>query len=291
VLSEKIDKIAISDKHYPRELKKIKGAPKVLYFLGKLKVEEPMVAIVGARNCSDYGKRATLQITSELCEAGITIVSGLAPGIDTYAHLATVEKNRRTIAVLGTGLNKQDIYPKENIGLAEKIIKTGGCLISEYPPGTRGAKFTFPRRNRIISGLSSAVLIVEGKEKSGSLITANWAFSQGKKVFAVPGQIYSQNSAGTNFLIKNGAKIAVCAKDILDELGMENLKITDKDVIDTQSIEEKLILNTLKENALHIDRIIENTKLNAQTIASILSILEIEGKIKNLGGNVYALIR
>ena len=287
-MEEKIGKIKIEDKNYPKLLKKIENPPEVLYFKGKINNDDLCFAIVGTRRCSSYGKQATLEIASNLAEAGVVVVSGLAPGIDTFAHQAAVEQKRRTIAVLGTGLDKKSIYPKENIKLAQKIVDFGGCLISEYPPGTRGTKFTFPKRNRIISGLSLGVLVVEAKEKSGALITANYAFSQKRKVFAVPGPIYSSNSRGSHILIKKGAKLVDKTEDILRELNLSaQLKRSDQ----TQIPEENLILNVLKEGVLHLDKIIEKTKLKAATAAGLLTILEIKGKVRNLGGNTYGLKR
>ena len=223
-----------------------------------------------------------------MVDAGFTIVSGLAPGIDTFAHTTVIERKKRAIAVLGTGIDEKTIYPRENLQLAKKIIENDGCIISEYPPGTRGTKFTFPNRNRIIAGVSIGVLVVEAKEKSGALITADWAFSQKKKVFAVPGPIYSLVSKGPHKLIKNGAKLAENSKDILLELGFEE-KLLDNKEITGETEEENLILKILQENSLDVDKIIEKTKLPAQIIASTLVILEIKGKVKNLGANIYAI--
>jgi len=286
-MSSEIKEVSIKDKNYPKLLKKIKDAPKFLYYLGEIKPEENCFAIVGTRLCSAYGKQAALEIAGDLAEAGLTIVSGLAPGIDTFAHLATIERKKRTIAVLGTGLDEKSIYPKSNLKLAKKILETGGCLISEYPPGTPGSKFTFPQRNRIISGLSLGVLVVEAKQKSGALITAQWAKKQGRKVFAVPGPIHSSNSKGCHYLIKNGAKLVENANDILEVLNLP--KITSPGLVEGETGEEKLILEVLKEEALYIDKIIEKTKLSASKVASILAILEIKGKVRNLGGNIYAI--
>lgn len=217
---EDIRQISIKDKIYPKILKAIPTAPKVLFYKGEIKPDEICLAIVGARSCTPYGKQAALEMSASLAEAGLTIVSGLAQGIDTCAHLAAVRNNKRTIAVLGTGLDEKSIYPKENIQLARKIIEKGGCLISEYPAGTKAAQFTFPRRNRIISGLSIGVLVVEAKERSGSLITANYAFLQKRKIFAIPGPIYSPISKGTNRLIKQGARLVDEVDDILKELNL-----------------------------------------------------------------------
>ncbi len=217
---DEIKTIGLQDKNYPRLLTSIKNPPPVLYYRGELKPQEICFAIVGTRMCSPYGKEAATEFAGDLSEAGLTIVSGLAPGIDTYSHLAVVEKSKRTIAVLGTGLDTKSIYPQSNLALTQKILTTGGCLLSEYPEGTPGSKITFPQRNRIISGLSSGVLVVEAKQKSGSLITARWAQKQNRKVFAVPGQIYSLNSKGCHYLIKHGAFLAESANDILEELNI-----------------------------------------------------------------------
>ena len=213
-----MEKITIEDKDYPEQLKKIKNAPEALYFRGKIKPDEVCFAIVGTRRCSSYGKQVALEIAGNLSEPGLTIVSGLAPGIDTFAHTAVVEQGGRTIAVLGTGLDEKSIYPKENIKLARKIVELEGLLISEYPPGTRGTRFSFPQRNRIISGLSKGVLVIEAKQKSGSLITAAYALEQGRDVFAVPGSIYSDYSKGTHKLIKQGAKLTEDINDIIEEI-------------------------------------------------------------------------
>ena len=186
-------------------------------------------------------------------------------------------------------LDEKSIYPKENIGLSKKILETGGCLVSEYPPGKGGSKITFPQRNRIISGLSLGVLVVEAKYKSGSLITANFAKKQGKKIFAVPGQIHSLNSQGPHNLIKQGAKLVDSANDILKSLNLKCLTSDFKQGGGTE--EEQLIISALKEEALFIEKIIEKTKLPASTTARTLAIMEIKGTIRNLGGNTYALTR
>ncbi|MGA2418393.1 MAG: DNA-processing protein DprA [Candidatus Staskawiczbacteria bacterium] len=285
---QEIKSVKIDDLDYPEKLKKIKDAPKVLYYRGTLPTsDEKCFAIVGTRRCSPYGQQVALKISGELCDAGLTIVSGLAPGIDTFSHRAVVEKRERTIAVLGTGLDEKSIYPQQNLELSRKIIEYGGCLISELPEGTPGAVYTFPRRNRIISGLCLAVLVVEAKEKSGSLITADLAIKQNKKLFAIPGPIYSSNSAGPNKLIKNGVKLVTNANDILEELGLSKIEI--KNNIEAENAEEKLILDVLKEESLHVDKIIEKTKLNASYVAATLALMEISGKIRSLGGNTYSL--
>ncbi len=286
---QEIKIIEIKDKGYPQDLKKIKDAPKVLYYIGILpNPDERCLAIVGTRRYSPYGQQVALKMAGELADSGLTIVSGLAPGIDTFSHRAVVEKRKRTIAVLGTGLDEKSIYPQTNLDLSRKIIEHGGCLISELPEGTQGSKFSFPRRNRIISGLSSAVLVIEAKEKSGSLITADCAIKQNKKLFAIPGQIYSSNAAGPNGLIKKGAKLITSSTDVLNELGLQFQQPL-QSCAEAENDEEKLILEVLENEPLHVDKIIEKTKLNASVVATTLALMEISGKVRSLRANTYSL--
>lgn len=286
---EGIKIVKITDPEYPASLKKIKDAPKILYYRGVLpKDNEQCFAVVGTRHPSEYGHQAALQISQNLINHNITIVSGLAPGIDTFSHKAVVEMKKRTIAVLGSGIDEKTIYPRTNLLLSRKIIEYGGCLISELPEGTSGTRFTFPNRNRIISGLSSGVLVVEAKEKSGSLITANYAKKQNKKLFAVPGPIYSSNSWGPNELIKTGAKLVTTAKDILEELKIKQLQLS-RHEIDADNEEERLILDILKNGPADIDKIIEKTKIKASLVASTLALMEVSDKVRNLGSNTYSL--
>lgn len=282
-----IKKISLADKNYPALLKKIKKPPQILYFQGELK-NEKCLAIVGMRRCSDYGKQIAWEIASELADAGLTIVSGLAPGIDTIVHQAVVERKKRTIAVLGTGLDEKSLYPRSNLKLARQILENNGCLISEYPIGTPGSRFTFPQRNRIIAGLSLGVLVIEAQEKSGSLITAQYAFQNKRKVWAIPGSIFSSNSKGCHALIKAGARLVENAADILADLKL-NLTTKTAAIALGENEEENLILNVLKNEALYIEKIIEKTQLPAAQVASTLAILEVKNKVKNLGNNLYAI--
>jgi len=289
-MADEIKTTNIQDENYPKLLKGIKNAPEVIYYRGEMKSDENCFAVVGTRRFSPYGKQVALEMAGDLAEAGLIIVSGLAPGIDTFAHTATVERRKRTIAVLGTGVDEKSIYPQSNLKLAQKILETGGALISEYPPDQRGTQFTFPQRNRIISGLSLGILVVEAKEKSGALITAEWARKQKRKIFAVPGPIHSLNSKGCHYLIKNGAKLVENAQDILKELNLSYLTCLTPGVKQMgENEEESLILEALKEGPLYIDKIIGKTKLKASEVASTLAILEIKGKVRNLGGNTFAL--
>lgn len=287
-----VGKIDSDDKDYPRLLKKIPDPPKVLYFCGTLNVaKEICVAVVGTRRCSAYGKEITLNIAGDLARAGLTIVSGLMWGIDSFAHLAAVEQNRRTIAVLGTGLDEESFYPRQNLKLARQILETGGCLVSEYPVGTHGSKFTFPRRDRIISGLSLGVLVVEAKLKSGALITASFARKQKRPIFAVPGPIQSPNSQGPHLLIKTGAKLVQTSQDILIGLGFDKTRSLFEQTPEPEDNETKSVLQTLKGGPLEINEIIRRAGKTASMVMASLTILEIEGKVRNLGQNIYSLIK
>lgn len=213
----KIQVVTILDKGYPSNLKGLTGSPLVLYYKGNLScLKEKSVAIVGSRKMTLYGREVTEKFSRELAGFGVTIISGLARGVDTVAHQACLTAGGKTVAVLGNGLDT--IYPPENSGLVEAIIKTGGAIISEYPLGYPVLPENFRARNRIVSGLASVVIVIEGAQRSGTLLTATHAAEQGKTVFAVPGQITSPLSAAPHFLLKNGARIATETKDILDEL-------------------------------------------------------------------------
>ena len=227
----KIEEISINSKEYPEKLKNIYDPPSKLYVLGnKGLLLQKGIAIVGARKATLYGEKIAYRISKELAENGINIISGLAIGIDTCAHIGAIQtksimqniiqqklsKIGRTIAVLGSGIN--NIYPKENIQLARQIIKSGGCIISEYPLNSKPEKLHFPQRNRIISALSDGVLVVEASKTSGALITAEFALEQGKEVFAIPGDITKEQRKGCNELIKEGAMLITSSKEILNTI-------------------------------------------------------------------------
>lgn len=213
-----IEEISFTSEKYPKQLREIYNPPKRIYVIGNIEILNNVgIAIVGSRNATEYGKKVALKLSEDLSKRKIVIISGLAKGIDSYAHIGTLNvQNGKTIAILGSGI--KEIYPKENIELARRIIKNGGCIISEYPPNDKPNKMNFPERNRIISGLSKGVVIVEASEKSGALITADFALEQGRDVFAVPGDIYSNTSIGTNKLIGQGAKLVITVEDILNEI-------------------------------------------------------------------------
>lgn len=205
--------INICEKNYPQLLKEIYDPPVSLYVKGNIEIlNSKNIGIVGCRECTEYGKKAAKYFAYNLAKQNINIVSGLARGVDSYAHLGSLSTGR-TVAVLGNGLDM--IYPKENIELANAIIRRGGAIISEYPCGTNPDKMNFPARNRIISGMSNGIIVIEAKEKSGTLITVDFALEQGREVFVVPGNINSINSVGTNDLIKQGAKLVTTYRDVL----------------------------------------------------------------------------
>ena len=293
-----IKKIDVKNVKYPDALRKISEPPQSIYYRGGFLTNEKCFAIVGTRLASNYGKEIAFSFAKELAQAGLTIVSGMAKGIDTFSHqgaLAVETGSLKTIAVLGTGLEEDVIYPQENLGLAKKILEQGGCLLSEYTPETHGDKFTFPKRNRLVSGLALGILVVEAKYKSGALITANYAQKQGKKVFAVPGSINSSNSKGPHSLIKKGAQLVDSPQDILKALNIEPSLFVPPAVSplgETAGGTPKIIiLQALSQGSLHIDQIIKQTQLPSQAVSSALTLLELESKVKNLSGNVFALIR
>ncbi len=282
-------KITIKEQAYPQALRKINEPPQKLYVKGTIP-KGPCFAVVGTRRYSSYGQRAALDIVSELSRAGLVIVSGMARGIDTFAHQACLKEDGKTIAVLGTGIDEKSIYPKDNLELSRAIVSQGGCLLSEQKPGTPGYKSNFLKRNRIISGLCLGVLVIEAKTRSGALSTANWARKQGKKLFALPGSIYALNSRGTNALLKKGAAPVTSAQDVLKKLKIRKLKLNyASNKKKSLSNEEKLVFKKLKQKPLHVEEIIEATGLKAHKVCSILTLMESKGIIKEFGVNSYVI--
>ncbi len=287
---ENIKTISISEEKYPKLLKEIHDPPILLYYKGKINKEDLNIAIVGSRKNTQYGQQVCEQFSYELSQTNIEIVSGLALGIDTIAHNTTIKNNKRTIAVLGTGIDEQSLYPASNKYLAHKIIETGGLLISEFPIGTPPLRFNFPQRNRIISGLSLGVVVIEANERSGALITAEIALEQNRDVFAIPGNIYSPASRGTNSLIKQGAKLITNSQEILEFLDLKQISanIETKKII-PETLEEAIILEFLSKEPTHINELVRLTRLDTATINSTLTIMEMKGNVKNLGGMEYIL--
>ncbi|MEO0102098.1 MAG: DNA-processing protein DprA [candidate division WOR-3 bacterium] len=282
----KVKIISFLDKDYPKPLKEIKFFPPILFIQGEIKKEdERSISIVGTRNPSPYGREIGERFAFELAKNGLTIISGLARGIDTIAHKNALAADSRTIAVLGCGIDIS--YPPENQNLREQI-KENGAVISEFNISTPPDRFNFPRRNRLISGLALGILTVEAPEKSGVLITAWWAAEQGKPVFVIPGLITFPKCAGTNRLLKEGAIPITSVEDIL-----ENLKITPKKK-EVQAIElseeEKKLIALIAEAPLYVDEIVEKLEKPVQEILTQLFTLEIRGIVKQLPGNRYIKI-
>lgn len=282
--------LTIFDENYPYLLKQIYDPPTVIYYKGQIKRHEKAIAVVGTRKITCYGRVVTEQFVKRLVLAGLTIVSGLARGIDAEAHLSTIRAGGRTIAVLGGGL--KNIYPPENRSLAEKIIERGGLVLSEFPPDYPSMPGNFPARNRIISGLSLGVLVVEAAADSGSLITARLALEQGREVFAVPGPVTSTLSRGPIDLIKTGARPIFDPGEILEEMGLkQNQNANIKNTNDFNLSEtEKKILEYLGNEQLHMDEICRNLRMSAATVSGTLLKMEIAGLVQNLGSGTYCRI-
>lgn len=283
--------LTIFDEGYPKRLQEIYDPPLVLYYKGDLSSDPGrLIAVVGTRKITGYGKLVTENFTRELVEAGVIIVSGLARGVDSQAHRTTIENNGRTWAVLGGGLDC--IFPPENERLSKEIIEAGGAVLSEFPPDYPSLPGNFPARNRIISGLSQAVLVTEAAEDSGSLITAKCALDQGRDVFAVPGPITSDLSKGPSLLIKQGARLVTEAAEILEELGIDqdqNSKIKDQKDLKLSELEEKII-NSLMNEEKHIDEVCRELGCPAAETSAALVKMEIYGLVKNLGGGFFVKV-
>ena len=275
------------DDGYPKLLREIPNPPTVLYVKGELLPADDLgIAVVGTRKSTPYGRQAVEEIVRDLVRANLTVVSGLAHGIDALAHNFAVHYNGRTIAVLASGLDT--IYPVSNRLIAEKILAGHGALISELPLGTVPLKHFFPYRNRIISGLSLGTVVIEAAADSGSLITARHALEQNRQVFAVPGSIFNPASVGPNHLLKLGAKPVTSAADILEDLNLETIQqqiIVEEIIGDNE--EEQLILKILKREPTHVDAVVKTTGLSTATVAATLTIMEMKGKVRNLGANQY----
>ena len=299
------DVLILDDGSFPYLLREIADPPITLYVKGNWSAcfEAPCIGVVGSRRCSTYGENASEMLSRGLASNGITIVSGLARGIDTAAHRGAISGKGRTVAVLGTGIDQ--VYPKENARLVDEILANGGALVSQFPLGTPPLKDNFPYRNRIISGLSLGVLIVEASERSGSLITARLAMEQDREVLAVPGNITSKNSFGTNYLIKSGAKLVQQWQDVVTELPSEIAaailppKIDDKNAVKENKTSE-IILPNLTENEgkiwqmlapdkeTHIDALLEESGLAFGDLNTALLGLETREIIRTLPGKNYS---
>lgn len=286
---EEIAVVGFSDSPYPEILKEVPDAPVVIYMKGEYRPEDRFgIAVVGSRKNTHYGESVTHRISGELAAAGFTIISGMARGIDTLAHKSAMAAGGRTIAVLGSGLDVS--YPSENSGLMARISESG-CVISEFLPGTLPSRENFPRRNRLISGLSLGVLVVEAARGSGSLITAHYALDQNREVFAVPGNITSRMSAGTNHLIREGAKAVFSAEDIIGELAPVLRGFVSARRSEGASLgeEENKLCSILSREPKHVDAISREAGLPVQTVLNMLLPLELQGVVRQSDGKRFYL--
>ena len=282
--------ITLFDGDYPYSLSQIPGLPIVLYVSGEITEADFLsLGIVGSRRASLYGLSSAEKFAAELSQNHLTIVSGMARGVDTYAHRGALKVKGRTIAVMGSGFNH--IYPPENRSLAEEIAKNG-AVVSEFPMNTKPLAQNFPRRNRLISGLSLGVLVTEAARNSGALITVDFALEQGREVFALPGRIDSCGSMGANQLLKQGAKLVTCCDDILEELnlGIPSIRKLNNQVIKQNIISEKeqgLLYNYITQQAISIDDLVEKTSLSSSQISNLILKLQFSKLIKELPGKQF----
>lgn len=292
---EKVERYGITvltckDKKYPSRLKEIYDYPPVIYIRGALLPEDEWcLAVVGTRRASVYGKQVTEELVADLAQSNITIISGLARGIDTVAHKTALKSGGRSLAVFASGLDI--VYPRENANLARDIIEQG-CIISEYPLATRPRAENFPRRNRILSGLSMGVMVVEAGETSGAMITARMALEQNREVFAIPGSILSPTSRGTNRLIQEGAKLVRDYQDILEELNLTTVtrQIEMKEIL-PETDTEAALLRLLHAEPTHIDEVCRSSGLAMATVSGTLAMMELKGLVKQVGTMNYVLSR
>ena len=290
IAAQGIQVLTWEDEAYPACLKEIDQPPPILYLRGELTIEDSWaVAVVGTRRVTAYGRQVTEELASYLAQNGVTVVSGLARGVDAIAHQAALKAGGRTLAVMGNGVDR--IYPPEHRALAEQILASG-ALLSDYAPGTPPEGANFPPRNRLISGLSLAVVVVEAGETSGALITAQFAVDQGREVFAVPGNILAPQSKGTNRLIQQGAHPLLSARDVLEALNLTRVseqrlvrRALPADEVETQ------VLNVLAREPLHVDEIRNQTGLPIERVSATLVMMELKGMVRQVGGMNYVAVR
>lgn len=279
------------DPRYPARLREIPDAPPVLYLKGSWEPEDDWsVAVVGTRRATTYGREATSELVGSIAPHRVTVVSGLARGIDTIAHHTSLDAGGRTVAVLANGLD--EMYPPENRGLADRTIEQG-ALISDYPLGTKPHGSYFPRRNRIISGLSLGTIVVEGDYTSGAMITARMATEQNREVFAVPGSIFSPQSRGPNSLIRDGATPVTRAEDVLEALNLTQIgaQLDFSGAMPDTSEDERAVLDALTREPAHIDLVVRGSGLAAATVSGTLAMLELKGLARDVGGMQYVRLR
>ena len=278
------------DEDYPSLLSPIDSPPDVLFVRGSLPPPGvPSLAIVGSRASTRYGGSQARRIARELAQKGVAIVSGLARGVDAAAHLGALERGGRTVAVLGSGLSQ--LYPPENKDLAARILGEGGAIVSELSPDAPPLPYHFPVRNRIISGLSHGVLLIEARQKSGTHSTINYALAQGREIFALPGNVDAPGSELPLMLLKEGANLCTCAQDILSLMGWEEAPAVQPSFLPEEDAEPDPILRALALEEKTLEELIQETGLSAQELGTRLTMLEISGKVERRAGRAYALCR
>lgn len=291
LLTAGVTPLARPDARYPSRLREIDDAPPVLYVRGTwASGDEWSVAVVGTRRATAYGRMAAQEFARGLAQNGVTVVSGLARGVDTIAHRAALDAGGRTIAVLANGLDT--VYPPENRRLADEIAEQG-AVVSDYPLGTKPRADFFPRRNRILSGLSLGTLVVEGDRESGAMITARFATEQNREVFAVPGSIFSAQSRGPLALIRDGATPATSVEDVLEALNLTvaGAQLDFARAAPPESPEERALLAALSREPRHVDAVVRGSGLAAATVSATLALLELKGLVRDVGGMQFVRLR
>ena len=286
---KKVTALLLADENYPKLLAGIKNPPFVLYVKGTYTFNNSLttLAVVGTRRISSYGMQVTRSLVPDLVQAGCVVISGLAMGVDGVAHKATIDEGGKTIAVLGCGVDC--CTPAVNYPIYEKIIQSGGAIVSEFPLGSSPTKGSFPSRNRIIAGLSEGVIVTEGAQDSGALITAKDAFANRRKVFAVPGPITSDLSKGPYELIRNGAVLVTTAAEILEKMNIKAQIQKDRNKIKADTKEEQIIIDLLIDEPLHFDIVLKRTKMTSSSLASLLSLLEMKGLVQSLENGFFSV--
>ncbi len=291
LLKSGVQALTWHDEEYPARLKEIYDLPPLIYVKGSLLPDdERSVAVVGTRNPTHYGRQVTEQLVYDIANSGVTIVSGLARGIDGVAHRAALDAGQRTVAVLGSGLDI--IYPREHTNLSERIAYNG-ALVSEHALGTRPDARNFPRRNRIMSGMTLGTLVIEAGERSGALITARQALEESREVFAVPGRIYDQNSKGTNRLIReSAAKLVTTCEDVLEELNLTAVaRQIEMAALFPDDENEAELLRFITFDPIHVDEVCRSSGKSAPDVSGTLAMMELKGLVKQVGGMNYVRMR
>lgn len=293
----KLEIISIEDERYPKQLRNIKNSPKQLYVKGNIDLlQTNIISIIGSRACSENGEKLAKKFAKELAYQGLTIASGMAIGIDTIAHQSTLEENGKTIAVLGSGFDS--IFPEENKELYKDIIKKDGLVITEYPPNEKAKSNNFLQRNRIVSGLSIGILVIEAAYRSGTSVTARLAKEQGRKVFTIPHEINDLHGVGTNRLIQEGAKMITCTEDIINEFPFLTYKIPQKKNLENEVIRRKKCNNTnyneiyklITDKPILLNEIYRKCDKSVSEINNILLMLELEGYIQKVEGGYVCIL-